>query len=61
MPLALLAGIGAHLIGFLPSTRVGVKCEYEVPEEVFMGFELLPGYLRGASGTIKYHAAFSNL
>ena len=47
--------------GFLPSTRFGIKCEYEVPEEVFMVFELLPGYLRDASGTIKYHAAFSNL
>ena len=47
--------------GFSPSTRFGIKCEYEVPEEVFMVFELLPGYLRGASGTIKYHAAFSNL
>jgi len=47
--------------GFSPSTRFGIKCEYEVPEEVFMVIELLPGYLRGASGTIKYHAAFSNL
>jgi putative acetyltransferase len=47
--------------GFSPSTRFGIKCEYEVPEEVFMVLELLPGYLRGASGTIKYHAAFRNL
>jgi putative acetyltransferase len=46
--------------GFSPSTRFGIKSEYEVPEEVFMIFELLPGYLRGASGTIKYHAAFQN-
>ena len=43
--------------GFSPSTRFGIKCEYEVPEEVFMVFELLPGYLRYTSGTIKYHAA----
>ncbi len=47
--------------GFLPSTRFGIKCEYEVPEGVFMIFELLPDYLRDASGTIKYHAAFSNV
>jgi len=47
--------------GFSPSTRFGIGCEYEVPEEVFMVLELLPGYLRGASGTIKYHAAFSNV
>ncbi len=47
--------------GFSPSMRFGIGCEYEVPEEVFMALELLPGYLRGASGTIKYHAAFSNV
>ena len=47
--------------GFSPSMRFGIKSEYEVPERVFMVFELLPGYLRDASGTIKYHAAFSNL
>jgi putative acetyltransferase len=46
---------------FVPSTRFGIKCEYEVPEEVFMVLEVLSGYLRGASGTIKYHVAFSSL
>ena len=46
--------------GFSPSTRFGIGCEYEVPEEVFMVLELLPGYLRGASGIIKYHVAFSH-
>jgi putative acetyltransferase len=47
--------------GFLPSSRFGIGCEYEVPEEAFMIMELQPGYLRGTSGTIKYHAAFSNV
>ena len=66
-----LLGFGAVVIlghagyyprfGFSPPTRFGIKCEYEVPEEVFMVFELLPGYLRDASGTIEYHAAFSSL
>jgi putative acetyltransferase len=46
---------------FAPSTRFGIKSEYEMPEEAFMVLELLPGYLRDASGTIKYHAAFSSL
>ena len=46
--------------GFSPSSRFGIGCEYEVPEEVFLVIELQPGYLRGASGTIKYHAAFGN-
>lgn len=46
--------------GFLPSSRFGIGCEYDVPEGVFMVKELLPDYLRAATGTIKYHAAFGN-
>lgn len=44
--------------GFAPSTRFGIGCEYEAPEDAFMVLELQPGYLSGKSGTIKYHAAF---
>lgn len=47
--------------GFLPSSRFGIGCEYDVPEEAFMVVELQLGYLRGSSGTIKYHAAFKNV
>ena len=47
--------------GFLPSSRFGIGCEYDVPEEVFMVMELQPGYLSGVSGTIRYHEAFSNV
>lgn len=47
--------------GFMPFTRFGIVCEYEVPEEAFMLLELHPGYLRGASGKVKYHAAFKNV
>jgi putative acetyltransferase len=47
--------------GFSPSAPFGIGCEYAVPEDVFMLLELTPGYLDGASGTIKYHAAFSNV
>jgi predicted N-acetyltransferase YhbS len=32
-----------------------------VPEEVFMVVELEAGFLRGASGKVKYHVAFSNV
>jgi putative acetyltransferase len=45
--------------GFASSTRFGIGCEYEVPEEVFMVVELQAGFLDGASGNVKYHAAFS--
>jgi putative acetyltransferase len=47
--------------GFVPSTRFAIGCEYDVPEEVFMVVELQRGFLRGASGKVKYHAAFGNL
>ena len=47
--------------GFLPSTRFGIGCDYDAPEEAFMVVELQPGYLRGKTGTINYHAAFKNL
>jgi putative acetyltransferase len=47
--------------GFTPSARFGIGCEDDAPEEAFMLLELVPGYLRGKSGTIRYHAAFRNI
>jgi len=35
--------------------------EYEVPEEVFLVAELQPGFFRGVSGIIQYHAEFKNV
>lgn len=64
-------GIGAVVVlghseyyprfGFLPSARFGIGCEYDVPAENFMVFELEPGILCGATGTVRYHAAFRNV
>ncbi len=47
--------------GFSPASCIGIDCEYEVPAEVFMAMELQPEALRGKTGTVKYHAAFSNV
>jgi len=47
--------------GFKLSTTFGIGCEYEVPEEVFLVKELLPGCLKGKSGIIKYHEVFKNV
>ena len=47
--------------GFSPSAPFGIRCEYEVLEEAFMVLELQPGYLKNASGTIQYHAAFNDV
>jgi putative acetyltransferase len=46
--------------GFLPASRFGIGCEYDVPDEVFMMLELQPGFLDGTSGVIRYHEAFRN-
>lgn len=46
--------------GFESSDRFGLRSEFkEVPKEAFLIKELVPGYLDGASGVIKYHPAFS--
>lgn len=46
-------------LGFSPSARSGIGCEYDGPEDVFMVLELQPGFLEGASGTVRFHAVFS--
>ena len=47
--------------GFTPSTRFGLRSEYDVPEDVFMILELEDGVLGGKSGTIRYHPAFGSV
>ena len=45
--------------GFVTGRHMGLRCEYPVPEEVFMVLELNPGALRGESGLVRYHPAFA--
>jgi putative acetyltransferase len=47
--------------GFQPSARFGVKCEYAAPEGAFMLVELVPGYMSGVTGTVKFHPAFKDV
>jgi putative acetyltransferase len=47
--------------GFVPASRYGIRCEYDVPDDVFMLVELAAGILRGASGLIRYDEAFGNV
>jgi putative acetyltransferase len=47
--------------GFTPASRVGLRCQYEVPDEVFMAVELDPGTLRSMGGTVEYHPAFESV
>jgi len=45
--------------GFVPASRYGIKCEYDVPDEAFMVLELRPGALSGRSGVAKYQPEFN--
>lgn len=52
--------------GFSPASRFGLRCEYNVPDEVFMAMELEPGIFKrcihnGQRCVVKYHAAFRNV
>lgn len=47
--------------GFVPADRYGLRCEYDVPADVFMIAELEAGALSGASGLVRYHDAFASV
>ncbi|RAL25112.1 GNAT family N-acetyltransferase [Lujinxingia litoralis] len=47
--------------GFRPAQHFGLRSEYDVPPEVFMAVELVPGALREAAGLVRYHALFADL
>ena len=47
--------------GFLSATRYGLRCEYEVPEDVFMALELRAGALQGTRGLVRYQPEFGDV
>lgn len=46
--------------GFVPASRKGLRCEYPVPDEVFMVAELTPNALSGR-GLVRYRPEFSGV
>jgi putative acetyltransferase len=46
-------------LGFVPASRFGLTCEYDVPDDVFMALELRPGALAAHKGQVRYHPAFA--
>ena len=44
--------------GFEPAAPKGLRSEYDVPDEVFMLLELVPGAATELEGTARYHRAF---
>jgi putative acetyltransferase len=47
--------------GFAPASRFGLRCEYDVPDDVFMARELIDDGLKGVTGTVRYHPVFSRV
>lgn len=44
--------------GFSPARVFGMRCEWEVPEDVFMAMELRPNALAYTSGLVTYQPEF---
>ncbi len=47
--------------GFRPASTYGIKCEWEVPGDVFMLLVLDPAKMHGVSGLAKYRHEFSSV
>jgi putative acetyltransferase len=47
--------------GFVPAAAKGLRCEYPVPDEVFMVAELMPEALAGRTGLVKYRPEFAKV
>lgn len=47
--------------GFVPASRFGLRCEYDVPDEVFMAQELRPGALAECAGLARYQPEFNEV
>jgi len=46
--------------GFVPASRKGLRCEYPIPDEVFMVAELKPNAL-SRKGLVKYRPEFGDV
>ena len=44
--------------GFRPASSYGLRCEFPVPDDVFMAVELMPRALSGCRGLVRYLPEF---
>lgn len=49
------------MFGFVPASRFGIRSTYDVPDEVFMAIELVPGALDGWAGQVRHSHEFDEL
>ena len=47
--------------GFVPAGQFGFKCEWDVPDNVFMIFVFDQGKMANISGLVKYRPEFSSV
>jgi putative acetyltransferase len=47
--------------GFKVASSKGLRCEYDVPDEVFMVAELEEGALAGRVGVVRYRSEFNGV
>ena len=47
--------------GFVPASRFGIRCQYDVPDDVFMVLELHRGAWGGEGGTVRYQPEFDEV
>jgi putative acetyltransferase len=47
--------------GFVTASQKGLRCEYDVRDEVFMVAEMKPDALRGRHGLVKYSPEFGKV
>jgi putative acetyltransferase len=46
--------------GFAPAKQRGIRCEFDVPDDVFMVLELREGAVGGRGGIVKYQPEFTS-
>ena len=47
--------------GFVVASKFGIKAPFDVPDEVFMGLELVPDGFKGISGIVQYPKEFEEV
>ncbi len=47
--------------GFLPASQYRLRCQFDVPDDVFMALELQAGALQGIRGLVRYQPEFSEM
>jgi putative acetyltransferase len=47
--------------GFVPATRFGIRCPFEVPSEAFLAMELREGAAPAGGGVVRYRSEFSDV